>query len=371
MPESKDINAHDEEIKVFLSYARFDEENLKFIDAFKKSIEYNIFSHGGINIKVFLDTDSIGWGEDWQQKIENEVNAATVFIPLLSATYIARKNCRKEFFRFYQTADRLGVTELILPVLLFERSDLFVPDSSDELVSTCSKLNWESIAEAIIEGNDSPVWRKTMAHLARRFTAAYKKAEQTISEDNRTTIPVVNEAERDQDSPGFIEAVADIEEEVTGLVALTEQVTERIKSIGTIANSSNEIRATNIREANIWAIRLADNFKEPCAEIGEFGKSIFVKTQKIDLNIGHVMTIANEDETFSSFADGFIKSLDNLEEVKGQLNSLLHSFDSVENMSAAIRKSLRPAREGLKAIIDSIDIMNTWSGSIAGRQLGS
>lgn len=371
MPENKDIDVQTEEIKVFLSYARYDEKNLKFIDAFKESMEYYILNLGGINIKVFLDTDSIGWGEAWQQKIENEVNAATVFIPLLSATYIARKNCRQEFFRFYQTADRLGVTELILPVLLFEHSDLFVPDSSDELVSICSKLNWESIAEAIIEGNDSPVWGKTMAHLARRFTAAYKKAEQTISEDNRARISAVNEAERDQDSPGFIEAVGNIEEEVTALVALTEQVTERIKSIGNVANSGNEIRPTNIREANIWAIRLADNFKEPCAEIGEYGKTIFVKTQKIDLNIGRVMTIANKDENFFSFAGGFIKSLDNLEEVKGQLNSLLNSFESVENMSAAIRKSLRPAREGLKAIIDSIDIMNTWSGFLEDRQLGS
>lgn len=371
MPEDGDIDVNAEEIKVFLSYARSDEENLNFIDSFKKSIVYNVFSHSNIKIKVFLDTDSIEWGEDWQQKIESEVNAATVFMPLLSPTYIGRENCRKEFFGFYQTANKLGVTELILPVLLFDCSDLFVSDSLDELVNTCSRLNWESIAEAIMEGDGSPEWRKTMARLAQRFTNAYRKAEQTICEENPVKISAISESEFDQESPGFIEAVGNIAEEVTALVALTEQVTERIESIGNIANSGKEVNLTSIKEANVWAIRLADRFKGPCAEIGSFGKSIFVKTQKIDLNIGCVMALANENEAFLSFVEGFTRSLDNLEDVKRQLDSLLHSFKSVENISAVIRKSLRPAREGLKAVVDSIDIMNTWSGFLEDRQLSS
>src|SRR5689334_16818015 len=106
-------------IRAFLSYARADDEAFGMVDPLVSKLKALVKVKTGRSLDVFVDRDSIGWGENWRDRLAESVESATVFLPLLTATYLEREACREEFLAFHAKAKVLGVTELLLPVLVF------------------------------------------------------------------------------------------------------------------------------------------------------------------------------------------------------------------------------------------------------------
>ena len=70
--------------------------------------------------------------------------------------------------------------------------------------------------------------------------------------------------------------------------------------------------------------------------------------------------------TFYSQLEGGLSDLEQIEEVVPQLEELLASFASAEVMSASVRRSLRPARQGIRSLQDAIGVMSAWRASLLG-----
>jgi hypothetical protein len=103
----------------FISYRR--DDNLAFrkvVDQLHADIGNTYEARTGRVLNLFLDRESIGWGEDWREKIQTSVQGATVFIPIVTMRYFTSQACRDELFAFHEAARNLGVTELILPIIL-------------------------------------------------------------------------------------------------------------------------------------------------------------------------------------------------------------------------------------------------------------
>lgn len=83
-----------------------------------------------------MDRESIGWGEDWRTRIQDGINAAMVFIPVISMNYFYESSsCREELTAFYAKANELGPTQLILPLIILGR-DLITERSDDANIRT-------------------------------------------------------------------------------------------------------------------------------------------------------------------------------------------------------------------------------------------
>jgi hypothetical protein len=52
-------------------------------------------------LEVFLDRDSIRWGEEWRERIDSAVAGTTFFIPIVTPRYFLRKECRRELLSFW------------------------------------------------------------------------------------------------------------------------------------------------------------------------------------------------------------------------------------------------------------------------------
>lgn len=84
---------------VFLSYAHADaqtEEQKTLVAAIKEAIEKVLQSVNGKESFVFLDSEALGWGEEWSAKIRQCIDMAQIFVYLLSPNYLRSSYCQRE-----------------------------------------------------------------------------------------------------------------------------------------------------------------------------------------------------------------------------------------------------------------------------------
>ncbi|MEE1618133.1 toll/interleukin-1 receptor domain-containing protein [Brachybacterium sp. J153] len=364
---SSDMPANGAAVKVFLSYARVDDEHLEFIEDFSKQLKYLVNSStDDFHLDIFLDVHNLNWGDNWPRKIEEGLQAASIFMPFLSANYLRRPNCRKEFTQFYQGAKSLGVTELIMPVMLFGGQGFFSTESTDSIAAICAGINHISIKDGLRAGIGSREWRTAIWDTSEKFISAYQQAESQLaaqSQEVEIATPSTEEDDDDSEEPGLFDIQQSISSISIRMTAELSDMDPSIRKLGEVATNFTGNKPENPKQAQAWIVRAAEGFKGPSNRIGEIGTTVLELAREFDIEVRHLARIyANVPALASGGNDisDITDKLSGLETVKGQLNGLLDSFLIAESVSAAIRKALRPAREGLTKITDAITIMNTW-----------
>ena len=67
-------------------------------------------------LELFVDRESIRWGEEWEKLIGDAIAGTTFFIPIITPSYFRSNPCRQELLKFVREADRLGLQQLLMPV---------------------------------------------------------------------------------------------------------------------------------------------------------------------------------------------------------------------------------------------------------------
>lgn len=183
-------------IRCFLSYAHDDNENLSFVDEFRASLSHFTYANSGRRLEIFVDHDAIGWGEDWRERIRESIDTALVFIPLVTLQYLDRPMCREEIKLFADSAKKLGVSELFLPVVVLGHGAI-TEESADPVAQMIAKRQFKDLKNAVIEGPGSAVWRSTLLDLSEALIRVVDIAEahlqaaseSLISTDSTTPVP--------------------------------------------------------------------------------------------------------------------------------------------------------------------------------------
>jgi hypothetical protein len=128
----------------FWSYVRQDDiDEAGRISDLSTSLSKKVRLLTGQEFPIFLDRNSIGWGDDWESRIEEALEGTTFFIPILTPSYFLSENCRKELLRFSSTATALGLKELILPIYYVTVPELESPSpSGDDLINLVRRYQW-------------------------------------------------------------------------------------------------------------------------------------------------------------------------------------------------------------------------------------
>lgn len=351
-------------IKVFLSYAHKDEEFYQFIRKFKSSLEYLVPAYSKNSIEVFLDRESILWGEQWHGRILNELNDAPVFVPVVSSHYLRSKNCREEFLEFYSGAKEVGVTELILPVLIVGSDVLDQTQNDDEIFKICRELQWVDFSTAIACDSNEATWKKSMQEIAEKFIKSYNSAEPKIIQRAEDSASADQDREQGTEvsDDGLLDLFPRFMEETDGLTKDLHSVKEYFEELTEAANGFQTDAEANPRQIQLAAINLARSFDKPAREIEEAGARIFQRTSSIDEIVRKLRAIEESAPPEMGLPDmaSLFEGISDLEESREQLQSMLNSMKSAEVMSAAVRRSLRPVRSGVTKMTDSIELMMDW-----------
>jgi TIR domain len=101
----------------FLSYVRFvDQYENGRITEFCKRLSGEVQLQTGEEFSIFQDRNDIAWGQQWQERINESLDAVTFLIPILTPSFFKRDACRSELERFLDREKQLKRNDLILPV---------------------------------------------------------------------------------------------------------------------------------------------------------------------------------------------------------------------------------------------------------------
>ncbi|EFO80868.1 Tetratricopeptide TPR_2 repeat protein [Oscillochloris trichoides DG-6] len=134
---------------VFMSYNRFDDEfEAGAITRLRAELARTLQFLSGETITIFQDTDAIRLGQNIQQRVDNALARALLFIPIITPGYLKSAACRVELQAFLQREQQLGRNDLILPIAYQRvvRFDALV--ASDPLLAHLSQrlmLDWQQL----------------------------------------------------------------------------------------------------------------------------------------------------------------------------------------------------------------------------------
>jgi hypothetical protein len=355
-------------IKIFLSYAHADEVVLDFIEPFTKSLKHLAFSDQGRTLEIFVDKDTIGWGEDWQSGITKGIEGAAVFMPVVTRQYFDRPSCREELLTFYNEAERLGVKSLLLPVVILGH-DYLSTDSSDVASKIIAERQYKDLKATWTEGPESATWRKTIIALSAELVEAVTTAEQTlVAPASKLQDAAKGENEEgDDDAPGaaevsealelFQDKINNVMPTMQGTVEQFSHVLERSTPGLKQASPSDSRRI--LLEVATALLPLGTDFQSQARGF----ETVVVRTDQI---MRSYIAFLKENDLKERLEEerksiGPINELLNpFVEAEEIINGFLIQMKPLEAMSAPLRKSIRGFREGAKAINSALRIMQSW-----------
>ena len=174
----------------FLCYARFDDDHDDgALSKLRKRLSGEIRAQTGTEFEIFQDRESIQWGENWRQRIEQSLNDVTFLICILTPNFLASDECRKEVRLFLEREEALGRNDLILPIY-YIRCPTLEDDAeadADEISTELAKrqrVDWRPLRHEPIT---SPEVRKKIDELGGKIIDALGRvALQTSSESGQS-----------------------------------------------------------------------------------------------------------------------------------------------------------------------------------------
>jgi hypothetical protein len=129
---------------VFMSYVRADDEHEHGrITEFCKRLSGEVHFQIGKPFNIFQDKKDIAWGQQWENRIDECLDACTFLILIITPSFFNSPACRHEVERFLAREAALGRNDLILPIYYFD-----CPILNEEL-----KRNVDPLAKLINERN--------------------------------------------------------------------------------------------------------------------------------------------------------------------------------------------------------------------------
>lgn len=368
-------------IRAFLSYSHADDDEFDIVEPLVNKLKAFVRGKIGRSLEVFVDRESIGWGTEWRKSISSSVENATIFVPLLSANYLDSEACREEFLAFHSKAEVLGVTELLLPILIF-KSSLFGPDSSDEVAQIAEARQYKCVEEPMLAGFQSPEWLQCTKDLAESLLEALAKAEASLladivvnSRDATPANPDIHSAApaTDEDEAGLAELMTAMESSIEDMTSASTALSPAMEALGKVpAEVGVLLNEPTAKQVNTWTLRLAHGFVEPSKVLEAEGRKLFEATKSLDETLFKLKKLTDNVEApefTESLTEGrtsLVEGFGDLGEVADTMEGLLVAMKPAEILSVPLRKSLQPARRGLTAVRDSLKVIEAWQQDLEG-----
>lgn len=349
----------------FISYTRIDnEDHDDVVDRLKREVSGRFEAATGSRLQVFLDRESIGWGERWRDKISEAIMGSTLFMPIITMRYFNSSACREELAAFHSAAAQKGVSDLILPIIL-AGSNQINSNNSDDLVRVVAELNWQDISDDFEHGYTSAEWKKRIGAIVRGLQEALERAEVRLSSQTAAA------SQPETSNPDILENTdmetigTRLSEFSGGLEALTPLMTEISTAVEERLGGKDPSQMTS-SQRGFFLAALADDLREPAAKFGAKASDFEATATQVDAEFRAIlqeMYSINPVETKeqlsvlqaqieASFADTQ-ESFENLDQLeKGMRMAAL--------ASVKLRKAIAPMTTGLRSLGAAMGIIMSW-----------
>ena len=325
----------------------------------------------GESIKLFLDRDELNWGDDWRLKVDSSLSSIAFFVPVITPRYFKSGECRRELNFFARQAERLGVQELVLPVLWVNFPAFHDEKPSDELMARVHKFQWSDWTELKFAERISGDYRRAVNELANRLVQANEAAEKKAALVNDVEVP---ETDSDVDVSGTLDKLGDMENSIPQMSDILDKVGKAIEEIGRAMRDATEEIESNPGSNTGFATRLrvarklAEDLAKPAASVHGLGNDFASSLNNVDEGVRIIIArapeeIAEDPSSKANFTTFFVAIREMVLQAQIGLSAVSKMIDQispVEKMSRDLRKPLRILREGLTLFVDGLTVMQGW-----------
>jgi hypothetical protein len=297
----------------------------------------------------------------------------------MTPRYFMRPECRRELQFFARQATRLGIKELVLPLLYVDFPSLQDDRTADDLITLVRTFQWEDWRELRFVDPAAEGYRKRVGRLAARLVAANRQAEKTDVAAIALNIDGRADGSAD-DSPGLLDRMATAEETLPKLKATIEAIGRDIELIGqAMQEATADVRqgdsqAQGFAARLLVARRVARRLAEPAERVWSFGNDFASQLHEVDEGFRAIIEravaeVQQNPDARTAVCTFFkaVRSLSGATQVGlGHAQGMIDAIAPIENMSRDLRPVLRRLRQGLTTMVEARDISDEWIQLIDG-----
>lgn len=358
----------------FWSYAHDDDDaDFGRITDLARDLVANYKMLTGDPIELFLDRDSIAWGQAWKQRVDSSLSSVAFFVPVLTPTFFKRPECRRELRFFADKAKSLGLSELIMPVLWVDFDALHEEKPSDDLIALVRTFQWVDWTERKFSERASGEYRRAVSEMAQRLVdanaaAAINPPGPGAQEQDATTEGEILESE----DLGIADRIAIAEEAITPWLTSLESIGALVVELGDAMRNGVEGIEESDKEGKGFVGRVnvyrntASNLARPADEAIKLGNDFAARLNEVDNGFRAIVEnvaegVAVDDEAdVRDFYDSIRDLAQTTDDSMDTLQDLLSKFGNIERMSRDLRAPLKKFRTGLTSLLEGRAIIDDW-----------
>jgi hypothetical protein len=361
-------------INAFWSYVHADDDHDKGrIAELTRDVTQEIAMITGETPSLFLDADRLGWGEDWRERIQEQLIANSCFIPVMTPRYFMSKQCRDEVEGFARTATELGVKELVLPLYYVTVPAVEEPDTSDHIVKLVRTFRWEDWRELRFKDLGSESYRAGVNRLAQLLVDANRRIE-TVDIAGRVAEREQSAVEVAEEIPGLLDDLAAGETALPELVDTIQSISRDIETIGSLVRqATQDIDGADRRGQGFVGRlsiirRLAHDLGEPVDNLQVLSNQYVSQLHDADGLVRAMTELApaevSKDADSKAQVCAFFESVKTMSKSAHEgldaIGGMIENTAPIESMSRDLRPVLKRLREGLTVMIEAREITDEW-----------
>jgi hypothetical protein len=333
-------------------------------------------------LRLFVDRE-LEWGEEWEKRIQKNLEETTFFIPVVTPRYFRSEPCRKELLDFSRAARDFGVEQLVLPIYYVPVGELEEESPTDEAMALIKSRQWVDLRHVRLLDETDSEHRTVVNGLAERLLQIAQDIEDRppSSEGGSSLVGpsgdsspsgggAVEARDGAEDEDGFLELLAKGEEAIPRWGETIEAIAKVLDRIGTLTQKQAEAMkgagaesfAARLTIANRFAIELDG----PADELVTLGSDYVSHVLQVDPAIRTLIATAESEDEVTSEEDvdeyfgGIVQMVDASETATGQLADFSKVLEEPAKFSRELRRPVRKMQGALRNIIDAQSVLNEW-----------
>lgn len=363
------------QISGFFSYAHADNAH-EFLSHLKEDLctEFNILS--GSTLDLYIDRESIAWGDNWRKSITSGINDASFFIPVLSPNYFNSGSCRTELTQYMGKTKELGVKDLLLPLLLVDiKSEPLGLDTA--LVSSVLEYQYLDISGLRFLDRGSGKYIQAVNNAARKLWEANNRLISMVEADSlaphvdvdaKPTEPNGGDEESSRNDGYFLlESIADFQPTVDEMTASTELINADIVSIGECINRTNDLiekkqeqNQLDPKVALALTGQLATELKPISSLYTEHADQFLDAVNKTERVLSPLVSYWKVSDSEEDNLESFQNLINATKEARVNVQSFKDNIEPAKRLSRSLFKTMQSIESSTSICLAAMDVVISW-----------
>jgi TIR domain len=342
----------------------------------------------GESIDIFVDRDDLKWGDDWREQIDSSLASILFFIAVITPRYFSSAQCRRELHEFARGAERLGIRELILPLVYVDVSALHEESPVDEAIALVKTYQWQDWRDLRFEDVTSGAYRRAVAGLAQKLIDANQRilAEEPPAPEGPTDTegpegpsgpkgpegPEGPETPGPDETPGTLDVLARGEEALPNITETLTAISSEIETVGSLAQQAAEDMGRSDQQgfAGRLAVsrKLAQDLSAPAERVLELANSYTTSLYEADTATRMIIAQAPAEirdnpadvPGWEELSTSIIELANITSGAMASTQGLVDSMAQLESISRDLRPPIQKLRRGLTILTEGSSVISEW-----------